>query len=105
MKVIEILYEQILNEQRTIPLEAGEILGGRDGIVSIYHFDGGMQSDKMCSYIPNTKRLNETVRSWQLENLSFMGIYHTHFWNVDTLSANDMIYMERIVRNMPLEIG
>lgn len=36
-----------------------------------------------------------------------MGIYHTHFWNVDvdTLSENDKEYIKKIMDNMPEEIG
>ena len=105
MKMIKSIYNRIIDEQKSIPPETGGIIGGSSDVVSIYEYDEGIQSDKMCSYIPNIKLLNEVIKKWQNEDILFMGIYHVHFWNVETLSKGDSVYIEKIIRNMPEKIG
>lgn len=59
---------------------------------------------QLCS---KCKKLNDVIKEWQKNSIIFMGIYHTHFWNVDvdTLSENDKEYIKKIMDNMPEEIG
>lgn len=95
---------RILDSQNTSPPETGGILGGEDGIITAEYFDRGIQNERMCSYIPNIKRLNKVIKQWQMENINFMGIYHTHFWSVETLSEADKRYISRILENMPPEL-
>lgn len=104
MKIRQQLYNQIISTPRNMPPETGGMLGGHNGIVSAICFDEGMQSEKMCSYIPDTKKLNTVIKEWQQTNILFMGFYHTHFYDVGTLSDGDKSYIERILRNMPAEI-
>lgn len=98
------IYKKIIESQNMYPPETGGILGGRKGIVTEEYFDRGMQSDRMCSYIPNIRELNKVIRHWQMEDIVFMGIYHTHFWNVQTLSETDKEYINKILGNMPPEL-
>lgn len=97
------IYKKIMDSQNTCPPETGGILGGQNEIITVEHFDRGMQADRMCSYIPNIKELNDVIKQWQMKTISFMGIYHTHFWSVETLSEADKRYIDKILENMPLE--
>ena len=101
MKILQKTYDQIIFESRKIPYETGGILGGANGVITISQFDDGLPSTRMCSYIPNTRKLNLTIKKWQQSNITFMGIYHTHFWNVETLSVNDEAYINKIMYCMP----
>ena len=92
-----------MDSQNTCPPETGGILGGQNEIITVEHFDRGMQTDRMCSYIPNIKELNDVIKQWQMKTISFIGIYHTHFWSVETLSEADKRYIDKILENMPLE--
>ncbi len=105
MVIAKDVYERIVNRQTNAPPETGGILGGSSGVITNEHFDPGMQSERMCSYIPNVKTLNDVIKQWQQEGVLFMGIYHTHFWGVSTLSCGDTSYMERILRCMPSQIA
>jgi hypothetical protein len=101
MKIKRNVYEEILSLQRVLPPETGGILGSKDGVIVASCFDAGIQSKKMCSYIPDTDKLNSVIKQWQQKNVLFMGIYHTHFFNVDTLSNGDVEYIEKIFYSMP----
>lgn len=101
MLILESVNEAILSYQPESPPETGGILGGRGGIVTDFRLDDGSPTGKLCSYTPNTVLLNETIRRWQREKIEFMGVFHTHFFGVDTLSDSDMRYVEAIMKNMP----
>lgn len=104
MKISREIYNQIINMQRRVPPETGGILGEHKGIITVSYFDKGLESGKMCSYVPDIKRLNGVIKEWQQKNILFRGIYHTHFGSVSTFSQADKIYMEKILINMPDEI-
>jgi len=105
MKIRKEIYEQIIRRQNTEPPETGGIIGGRDGIVDAEFFDEGSRTQRLCSYTPNVKVLNRVIEDWQRRGISFMGIYHTHFCDVETLSVGDRYYIEKILKNMPAEIA
>lgn len=104
MLILKHVCQSILSHQRETPPETGGILGGRDGVVTEYRLDEGKHIGKMCSYAPNVALLNETIRQWQGRGIAFMGIFHTHFFGVDTLSDGDMDYIETIMKQMPPQI-
>ena len=66
------IYKKILDSQNTCPPETGGVLGGQNGIITAEHFDRGMQADRMCSYIPNVKELNNVNKQCKMENIRFM---------------------------------
>lgn len=97
-------YRSILRHQKENSSETGGILGGCNGIVMVSYYDKGLPTSRRCSYVPNVRDLNAVIRKWQKNSICFMGIYHTHFENVRSLSMSDIGYIERITRNMPQEI-
>lgn len=101
MKIEQVIYEQILRNQKVMPPETGGILGGYKNIICANQFDEGVQTERKCSYTPNTKMLNEIIRKWHKNNIIFMGIYHTHFFDVGTLSEGDKKYIKTILKSMP----
>lgn len=104
MKIHRCVLQRIFAEQRDYFPESGGILGGTNGIVSRYYLDEGTQDGPKCSYSPNVELLNAVIDEWQNENIDFMGIYHTHFFGVESLSEGDIQYIKQIMQSMPDEI-
>ena len=101
MDINKCVYNEIISTAKLLPPETGGLLGGRNNTVVEVLRDEGIHSDKKCSYYPNTALFNRTIKEWRSKDIDFMGIYHTHYWGVDTLSEGDKIYITRIMRNMP----
>ncbi len=104
MNINNCVYNEIINTTKSLPPETGGLLGGRNNTVTKVLRDDGLPSDKKCSYYPDITLFNRTIEEWQSKDIDFMGIYHTHYWGVDTLSEGDKIYIEKIMRNMPEEV-
>ena len=84
--------------------ESGGALGESEGVIFDVVFDKGL-SDKMCTYEPNVNLLNSAIEKWQENNIAFAGIFHTHFFGVNTLSSEDIAYIKQILRAMPDSIS
>ena len=84
------------------PPECGGILGGKDGIVNRVASDTGGVNE-YDFYIPDVSAMNEIISEWKLEDVEFMGIYHTHFAGGEELSFGDIKYIEKIMAAMPDE--
>ncbi len=104
MRIRKNLYEKIQNLVNPFPPECGGILGRKGNIVTDFVYDEGMKSEKMCSYVPNVKVLNEIIQRWKDEDITFSGIFHTHYFSIRTLSHGDRCYIEAIMQNMPDEV-
>jgi len=85
------------------PPETGGILGSSDGqLIDKLVMDIPIETtDRPCSYSPNVEFLNENIATWQKHGVSFMGIFHTHFVGVKTLSHGDKKYINTIMATMP----
>lgn len=101
MNINKCVYNEIINTAKLLPPETGGLLGGRNDTVVEVLRDEGLPSEKKCSYYPDTALFNRTIKEWQSKDIDFMGIYHTHYWGVDTLSEGDKIYITRIMKSMP----
>ena len=53
----------------------------------------------MCSYVPDTDKMNSIIEKWFNEGIEFLGIFHTHYYGVKTLSDADKDYMRRIMNS------
>lgn len=104
MRICRGIYSEIINIAIDAPPEVGGIIGENDGIVKKHYLDIGASSDRACSYTPNVSLLNTIISEWDTAGIRFMGIYHTHFFNVQTLSDGDMRYMSKILFSMPEDI-
>lgn len=98
-KILKYIYKDTQNST----FESGGILGSDNKIINYYSFDKGIYVAH-CSYSPNVDYLNNTISDWQKHSIRFLGIFHTHFFGVDTLSDGDMFYINNILFSMPNEI-
>ena len=98
---LEFIHKQISDT----PPETGGILGSRDGIVvSEVIMDKPKGAQYACFYAPDIEFFNTCIEQWQKENIAFAGIFHTHFFDVGTLSDADKEYITSIMNAMPDEI-
>lgn len=105
MKIKHSVLKELLQGIHDKGYETGGILGGRNGIVTSFLQDEGMPSKYCCEYIPNVDLLNQTIETWSDDNIEFMGIYHTHYHDIKTLSKGDCEYITNIMDAMPDEIS
>lgn len=96
-------YDEILNAVPDGPPEIGGILGGYDDTICCLAFDHGVRQKKFpkCHYMPDVEHLNSCIAEWEDDGIDFYGIFHTHFFGVDTLSEGDRQYIEKIMQAMP----
>lgn len=104
MRIKKEIYNNILTSVKDIPPESGGILGEKDGVIQFVVYDEGRKTRKMCSYSPNVQKLNVVIQDWQEKGILFCGIFHTHFFGVETLSEGDRLYIKMIMEQMPIEI-
>ena len=103
------ILKSILNELdlriTDVPPEIGGILGCRNGedVISEVVFD--RQSDGYsCGYRPNVEFFNQVIEEWTNRDIAFVGLFHTHFFGVKTLSAADEEYIRTIICAMPSDV-
>ena len=104
MHILRETYHDLFHNVPDCLPEFGGILGGKEGIVSRFFTDYGMQSEWMCAYIPNVDLLNRVITEWQEDDVEFYGLFHSHFYGVETLSAQDRSYIKEIHAHLPAEI-
>lgn len=106
MRITKAVITNINRSVTGLSLETGGILGSHDGkmIDEVVMDILAEKSERPCSYSPNVDFLNQNIRSWQEQNISFMGIFHTHFMSVKTLSCGDKKYITEIMNAMPDDI-
>lgn len=101
MYILQSVYQYILCSVPVAPPEMGGVLGGANDIVSKCQIDFGRSASCGCSYAPNVDFLNDTIKMWQMDEIGFQGIFHTHFFGVQTLSDGDIEYIKLIMQTMP----
>lgn len=103
MKILNSIIKEINISVSDIPPETGGILGSSNGnVIDKLIMDHPSETpERPCSYSPNTNFLNHCINKWQENNISFMGIFHTHFVGVKTLSSGDRNYIYAIMAAMP----
>lgn len=105
MQIKNDVLNEILHNVPQEPPEIGGILGGVNDIIFKYRFDIGISKNRGCFYSPNVVELNRTISSWNSVGIDFYGIFHTHFFGVQTLSAGDILYIRTIMRSMPKQVN
>ncbi len=101
MNILAEVYQYIFNSAPSAPPEIGGILGSIDGVVCKCQIDPGRPKSGGCFYSPNVDILNKTINGWQRDGILFHGIFHTHFFGVQTLSDGDVAYIDAILHAMP----
>lgn len=105
MMISKRLLKEIMdNLPKKLP-ETGGIIGGTNGNITTYWIDEVQKTKQsMCSYVPDTDKMNSIIEKWFNEGIEFLGIFHTHYYGVKTLSEADKDYMCRIINSMPESI-
>lgn len=103
MNIYKKVFREIINNVPSTPPEIGGILGEHNNVVSHVKFDCGLMytGKKKCGYMPDTKKLNKYIEGWQREGINFCGIFHTHFYGVETLSDGDINYIKKNMNALP----
>lgn len=106
MKISNSIIDIINNSVLDYPQETGGILGSTDDDVidRIVMDIPAENGESKCSYTPDVEFLNQKIVEWQTAEIAFMGIFHTHFVGVETLSCGDKSYINAIMKSMPMEI-
>ena len=104
MRIKKNVLNSICATVHDVPPETGGILGEQSGVIVVVEFDEGMQNQRMCSYSPDVNKLNQVIQLWKEQEIVFCGIFHTHYFGVETLSAGDISYIGQIMKSMPESI-
>lgn len=104
MKIKRELCDEIFTKVGELPPEIGGILGGIKDDVMVVEFDKCEIRQRRCSYTPNVNYLNTVIDFWEKEKIKFLGIFHSHYFGVKSLSEGDQKYIYTIMRNMPDDI-
>ena len=97
MRIKKAVYDQILDYCPVVPPEVGGILGASTDAIDFVAFDVGSGEMKSATYIPNVVMLNQKLNEWQQNGISFRGLFHTHPKDQNTLSQDDIEYIEKIM--------
>lgn len=101
------VHDYIVNNVPDFNFESGGMLGADyKKIITSVQLDAGLhfQGMKICSYYPDTDMLNKCILEWSKKDITFSGIFHTHFSEVASFSAGDLKYIKEILLAMPEEI-
>jgi len=95
------VYEAIRHSVGRQPAEHGGLLGGRNGVVTAFHFDRTAHRTG-ATYSPDAEALNELLTwDWNPRNLRLLGFVHSHPPGVRHPSGGDLGYARRILEHNP----
>lgn len=106
MKISSTAYNHLNSLIRASPPEIGGILGSSDGdCITDIILDVPSENAYTCAYSPNVNFLNSCIADWLSDGKRFMGLFHTHFFGINTLSDADKEYIITIMHVMPDSIS
>lgn len=98
MQIRKSIYIYLMQSTPVSPIETGGILGGRNGIITHCKFDTGKNSIRSYGiYTPDTTFLNQYIQTWAKNDISFYGIFHSHYPISTELSLSDKRYISQIM--------
>ena len=99
-------YKQICEIANSNSNEIGGILGSAKDLTVTDAVADTTNTDKTCKFIyePNVDYLNEIIEEWCSKNISFVGIFHTHFCGSKSLSSADREYIRIIMNILKTEV-
>ena len=104
MKIKSKVYEKLIGCPK-VPPEMVGILAGRNSIIDDVIFDIGKTECRAgITYVPDVKFLNLCLLNLYHAQKGLLGIFHTHAYIWDSLSYEDKMYIDTIMRAMPPEI-
>ena len=92
MIIKESVYKQIISYCPLVPPETGGIIGSSSTFIDT------------VVYVPDVRRLNAILSSWQKDKISFCGLFHSHKKGQETLSKDDIEYIHTIYSCLPQTI-
>lgn len=106
MIVLKDVYEEILLKTSSHMPETGGIIGGQSEVITEVIFDNGKLNDGCkCRYTPDVNLMNKCIAEWIENGIDFYGMFHSHFYDVSTLSKGDISYIKMIMNSMPEEVN
>lgn len=102
MRIHESAFNEIINYIGSRPAESGGMLFGREDDYVITRFvPDSTASTTRATYTINAEAINPIIQKlWKEEQLSLIGIVHSHPRGFGMLSAPDMAYFSDLLRNM-----
>ena len=97
MRIKRSVYNKILDFCPVVPPEVGGILGATTDVIDSVTFDVGSREMNSATYEPNVEILNKQLNEWQQEGIAFCGLFHTHPKDQNSLSKDDIDYIETIM--------
>ena len=96
--VINYIISQVPNQKK----ESGGLLGFDNNrtIVRIELDCGLVNGNDKYTYYPNIPLFNQIICEWAEIDISFAGIFHTHYSDKAVLSAADIYYIEKILLSL-----
>ena len=102
MRITKEALDIIRSSVENISVETGGIMGSQNkNFVSDIIMDIPKNNEFRCYYMPNVKYFNECIAKWNQQNKYFLGMFHTHFYNIESLSKEDIKYINIIMGAMP----
>lgn len=101
MRIQETAFNEIINYIGSRPAESGGMLFGREDDYVITRFvPDTAATTTRATYTINAEALNPVIQKlWKEEQLSLIGIVHSHPHGFGMLSAPDMAYFSDLLRN------
>ena len=104
MEILYDVYKEIINKVPDQMPETGGILWGHKCLITKVIFDVGIKDNvQICHYAPDVCKLNKCLSVWLKQGIELYGLFHTHFFNVSSLSQGDIAYIKQILLGMPEE--
>ncbi len=101
MKITNSVFKDILLSFPPAPPEHGGIIGGKNGIISVFCHDSVGPSEQAV-YVPDVMFLNGVIEEWHRSGISFYGMIHSHMKNEPTLSEGDIKYIKAVMAEMDI---
>ena len=96
----------ILSQVPNQKTESGGLLGfDMNKTIVCTYLDNGLSNAKdKYTYYPNISLFNKKLGEWAEIDVSFAGIFHTHYSDKGVLSVADIHYIEKILLSLPKTI-
>ena len=101
MRIKRAVFHKLITSCPIVPPEVGGIIGSHSGIVDTVAFDTSNRIMKSAVYIPDVTYLNSKLEKWQQEGIAFYGLFHSHPRGQETLSKDDIEYIQTIMFSLP----
>lgn len=99
MRIHKNVYLDIIKTLKDGKVEAGGIIGSKDGQIVEFDFD---RACTVGEYVPDIIKLNGIIKKWYESGIEFAGIIHSHM-DSKKLSYSDIEYARAIIKNNNLD--